>query len=186
MYTNGLWVFETPTHLPNIFGFSIAYRCQPLTRSNVCKAWRPVNVYLIHCSIKSKQMKNMTLGETDIRQIAHDWGEFGVFESELSDTKCVYIHMTFCFFGGRAFSFKILPRIEFNNNPPMNSVKLAAVQSQRNQTKLMVNVFSLRVKSFLWRWKYRGQQVLKIQHVWKLFTKPSVNTYHCVHSVENV
>ena len=131
-------------------------------------------IFSIQVSMKPKKMKNMTLGESDIRQIVHNWGEFGVFESELSDTKCIYMTFSWVFLGS-GFSASKFYRL-----------KLAAVQSQKNQTKLVVNLFSLRVKSFLWRWKYRGQQVLKIQHGWKLFTKPSVNTYHCVHSVDNV
>ena len=159
MYTNGLWVFETPAHLPNIFRFSIAYRCQPLTRSNACMAWRPMNVYLIHAII---------------HKIAHDWGEFGVFESELSDTKCTYTTF-FCFFLGGFFQLQ---------NSTVSNLLLFRIKME---AKLMVKLFSLSVvNSFLWPWKYRGQQVLKIQHVCKLFTKPSVNTYHCVHSVDNV
>jgi len=139
-------------------------------------AWMPARedrwmcILSIQVSMKPKQMKNMTLGESDIRQIAHDWGEFGVFESELSDPKCIYM----TFFGG--------VDSQLQNSTVLNLLLFRV----KMETQLMVNLFSLMVNSFLWRWKYRGQQVLKIQHVWKLFTKVSVNTYHCVLSVDNV
>ena len=84
----------------------------------------------------------------------------------------MYIH-DFCW-GGRGF--------QLQNSTVLNLLLFRV----KMEAKLMVNLFAWRVDSLLWRWKYRGQQVLKIQHVWKSFTKPSVNTYHCVHSVDNV
>lgn len=90
-------------------------------------------------------MKNMTLGESDIRQIVHNWGEFGVFESELSDTKCIYI----TFFWGVDF--------QLQNSTVLNLLLLRV----KMETKLMVNLFVLGPTAF------SGGESTGVNRLWK-------------------